>query len=162
MPQARGVAVDGTVGSCFDNAAEAFFSTLEHEVLSRHHFPTNAQAREVVTTSRIAATRRLREDHGHPPGGRIKEAFTFSGEAQPRPRSGSAVRPRRRTRLPHNRRGRCHPARRRISASSPSPMGPSASAALCQVFRSNAAPCRAIASLRAATQARSPSLYEMA
>lgn len=37
------------VGSCFDNAAaEAFFSTLEHEVLSRHHFTTRAQARAVV------------------------------------------------------------------------------------------------------------------
>jgi putative transposase len=40
----------GRVGSCFDNAAsEAFFSTLEHEVLSRHHFATKAQAREVIT-----------------------------------------------------------------------------------------------------------------
>jgi len=40
----------GRVGSCFDNdAAEAFFSTLEHEVLSRHHFTTKAQAREVIT-----------------------------------------------------------------------------------------------------------------
>ena len=40
----------GRVGSCFDNAAsEAFFSTLEHEVLSRHHFATKAQARAVVT-----------------------------------------------------------------------------------------------------------------
>jgi transposase InsO family protein len=39
----------GRVGSCFDNAAaEAFFSTLEHEVLSRHHFTTRAQARAVV------------------------------------------------------------------------------------------------------------------
>jgi putative transposase len=39
----------GTVGSCFDNAAvEAFFSTLEHEVLSRHHFTTKAYARQVV------------------------------------------------------------------------------------------------------------------
>lgn len=39
----------GRVGSCFDNAAaEAFFSTLEHEVLSRHHFTTKAQARAVV------------------------------------------------------------------------------------------------------------------
>jgi putative transposase len=37
------------VGSCFDNAAaEAFFSTLEHEVMSRHHFTTRAQARAVV------------------------------------------------------------------------------------------------------------------
>jgi putative transposase len=39
----------GRVGSCFDNAAaESFFSTLEHEVLSRQHFTTKAQAREVV------------------------------------------------------------------------------------------------------------------
>ena len=39
----------GRVGSCFDNAAaEAFFSTLEHEVLSRHHFTTKTQARAVV------------------------------------------------------------------------------------------------------------------
>jgi transposase InsO family protein len=37
-------------GQCFDNAAsEAFFSTLEHEVLSRHHFATKAQARDVIT-----------------------------------------------------------------------------------------------------------------
>ena len=41
----------GRVGSCFDNAAaEAFFSTLEHEVLSRHHFRTRAEARAVVVT----------------------------------------------------------------------------------------------------------------
>ena len=39
----------GRVGSCFDNAAaETFFSTLEHEVLSWHHFITKAQARQVV------------------------------------------------------------------------------------------------------------------
>lgn len=39
----------GRVGSCFDNAAaESFFSTLEHEVLSRHHFRTKAEARRVV------------------------------------------------------------------------------------------------------------------
>jgi putative transposase len=39
----------GRVDSCFDNAAaEAFFSTLEHEVLSRHHFTTNAHARQIV------------------------------------------------------------------------------------------------------------------
>ena len=29
-------------------AAESFFSTLEHEVLSRHHFTTRAEARAVV------------------------------------------------------------------------------------------------------------------
>ena len=46
----RGSAEPQVVGSCFDNAAcEAFFSTLEHEVLSRHHFATKAQAREVIT-----------------------------------------------------------------------------------------------------------------
>lgn len=39
----------GRVGSCFDNAAaESFFSTLEHEVLSRHHFRTKEDARKVV------------------------------------------------------------------------------------------------------------------
>jgi putative transposase len=39
----------GRVGSCFDNAAaESFFSTLEHEVLSRHHFTTKAEARKIV------------------------------------------------------------------------------------------------------------------
>ena len=41
----------GRVGSCFDNAAaESFFSTLEHEVLSRHHFSTREEAQEVVVT----------------------------------------------------------------------------------------------------------------
>jgi hypothetical protein len=41
----------GRVGSCFDNAAaESFFSTLEHEVLSRHHFTTREEARKVVVT----------------------------------------------------------------------------------------------------------------
>ena len=40
----------GRVGSCFDNAAaESFFSTLEWEVLSRHHFRTLDEAREVIT-----------------------------------------------------------------------------------------------------------------
>lgn len=39
----------GRIGSCFDNAAaESFFSTLEHEVLSRHVFATKAEAREIV------------------------------------------------------------------------------------------------------------------
>lgn len=39
----------GRVGSCFDNAAaEAFFSSLEWEVLSRHDFTTVNQAQAVV------------------------------------------------------------------------------------------------------------------
>jgi putative transposase len=39
----------GRVGSCFDNAAaEAFFSSLEWEVLSRHEFTSTAQARAAV------------------------------------------------------------------------------------------------------------------
>ena len=39
----------GRVGSCFDNAAaEAFFSSLEWEVLSRHDFGNTRQAQAVV------------------------------------------------------------------------------------------------------------------
>jgi transposase InsO family protein len=39
----------GRVGSCFDNAAaEAFFSSLEWEVLSRHEFATTTAAQAVV------------------------------------------------------------------------------------------------------------------
>jgi transposase InsO family protein len=39
----------GRVGSCFDNAAaEAFFSSLEWEVLSRHHFANTTAAQALV------------------------------------------------------------------------------------------------------------------
>lgn len=39
----------GRVGSALDNAAaESFFSTLEHELLSRRHFATRGQARREV------------------------------------------------------------------------------------------------------------------
>jgi putative transposase len=39
----------GRVGSCFDNAAaEAFFSSLEWEVLSRQDFVSTRQAQGVV------------------------------------------------------------------------------------------------------------------
>lgn len=39
----------GRVGSCFDNAAaESFFSTLEHELLSRHQFKTREEARRTT------------------------------------------------------------------------------------------------------------------
>ena len=41
----------GRVGSCFDNAAaEAFFSSLEWEVLSRHEFMNTGLAQAVVLT----------------------------------------------------------------------------------------------------------------
>jgi len=41
----------GRVGSCFDNAAaESFFSTLEHEVLSRYHFRTRGEAKQHIVS----------------------------------------------------------------------------------------------------------------
>jgi hypothetical protein len=75
-----------------DNAvSEAFFSTLEHEVLSRHHFATRAQARAVVTAwchdfynvqRRHSSAGRARGDRCHPAGGSLKEASTLPGETQ--------------------------------------------------------------------------------
>ena len=39
----------GSVGDCFDNAmCESFFATLECELLERHRFPTQAEARVAV------------------------------------------------------------------------------------------------------------------
>jgi putative transposase len=39
----------GRVGSCFDNAvSESFHSTLEFELLRKHHFATRAEARQAV------------------------------------------------------------------------------------------------------------------
>jgi hypothetical protein len=82
----------GRVG--FDNAAaEAFFSTLEHEVLSRHHFTTKAHARQVVVAwcpdfynsrppaqlRRIDVAHPIRETRCRPTGRSIKEAFTTRG-----------------------------------------------------------------------------------
>ena len=92
----------GRVGSCFDNAAsEAFFSTLEHEVLSRHHFRTRAQGPRCrcplvsgllqrQTTAQlggVARPRRVRENRCHPTGRSLNEASTISGETQSTGRS---------------------------------------------------------------------------
>ena len=47
----------GRVGSCFDNAAaEAFFSSLEWEVLSRHAFVTLAKPKPWCSTGATAST----------------------------------------------------------------------------------------------------------
>lgn len=51
----------GRVGSCFDNAAsESFHSTLEFELLRKHHFATRAEARVAVAAyiDRYNRTRR--------------------------------------------------------------------------------------------------------
>ncbi len=54
----------GRVGSCFDNAAaESFFSTLEWEVLSRHHFRTKDQARRIINAW-VEEFYNLRRRHG--------------------------------------------------------------------------------------------------
>lgn len=40
----------GRTGSCFDNSvAEAWFSTLEWEVLRRHRFRTKDEARQIIS-----------------------------------------------------------------------------------------------------------------
>ena len=85
--------ISGKVGSCFDDAAsEAFFSTLSHEVLSRHHFRTRAEARAVVVRwcqdfynvkrGGVAGSGRVRENRCHPAGRSLNEASTISGETQ--------------------------------------------------------------------------------
>jgi hypothetical protein len=89
------------VRSAADNAAaEAFFSTLEHEVLSRHHFTTKAHARRVVVAwcqdfyntrtqtqlSGIDVADPIRETRCRPTGRSLREAFTIPGEAQRSPK----------------------------------------------------------------------------
>lgn len=55
----------GRTGSCFDNAAaETFFSTLDHEVLSRHHFKTRDEAQRIVVTWVVDFYNRRRR-HSH-------------------------------------------------------------------------------------------------
>jgi hypothetical protein len=69
---------------------------LEHEVLSRHHFTTKAQARTVVVAwcqdfynpqtptqlGRIDAADPIRETRCRPTGRSVREAFTIRGKAQ--------------------------------------------------------------------------------
>src|SRR6516162_2800228 len=97
MPKARGTAIHGTRWVVLrqrrfrgiflhPRTRGAVPAPLRHEgkgprghhrlVLRLLQHPTSAQL------GRVATTRRLREDRDHPTGGRIKEASTFSGEAQ--------------------------------------------------------------------------------
>ena len=83
----------GSVGSCFDNAAaESFFATLEHEVLSRHHFTTKAQARRrprlvprvlqhptPTQFGGVDVTDRVREDRRRPTGRGIRNTPRLEG-----------------------------------------------------------------------------------
>jgi transposase InsO family protein len=85
----------GRVGSCFDNAAaESFFSTLEHEVLSRHHFTTKAESADrraglvprvlqhqtPAQLSGVDVTQRVREDRRRPTGRGIRNPPRFEGK----------------------------------------------------------------------------------
>ena len=88
----------GRVGSCFDNAAaEAFFSSLEWEVLSRHEFTDTAPGpgRRAGLVLRVLQPRppaqlgghdepdQLREHRRGPrPGSRIEKPSTIRGEPQ--------------------------------------------------------------------------------
>src|SRR4029078_10196174 len=87
----------GRVGSCFDNAAsEAFFSPLEHEVLSPQHFrhprrvprcrrplvPGLLQRQTTAQLGGVTGSGRVRENRCHPAGRSLNEASTISGETQ--------------------------------------------------------------------------------
>ena len=89
----------GRVGSCFDNAAaEAFFSSLEWEVLSRHQFRPRPRRQVVLpwcydfynhppTQQRPDADpHRLREPTPTTGRGRIEKSSTIRGESQRVPR----------------------------------------------------------------------------
>src|SRR5690606_15415361 len=79
-------------------AAEAFFSSLEWEVLARHEFTTTDQARAVVfdwcygfynhqrrhSSAGMKSPDQLREHRCYRPGSRITEPSTIPGEPQPR------------------------------------------------------------------------------
>ncbi len=73
----------GRVGSCFDNAAaEAFFSSLDWEVLSRHQFATTAQARATVIDWCYGF-------YNHQPAQRRRRPVTDQlRDRRPQPRSG--------------------------------------------------------------------------
>ena len=119
----------GRVGSCFGNAAaEAFFSTLEHEVLSRHHFTTKAQARHVVvawcqdcyntrrrhSSAKLMSPITIRETCRGPTGRGIRMPPRFQGKPNPEieTRRPVAPSPRRQTTSPGIHR---HPPTRRLT-----------------------------------------------
>ena len=94
----------GRVGSCFDNAAaEAFFSSLEWEVLSRHQLtdPDHARSCRAALVLRLlqppqtaqqrpnAEPHRLREPDRRPTGRGLREVLHDSGGSAPR--GGSAA-----------------------------------------------------------------------
>lgn len=74
----------GRVASALDNAAaESFFSTLEHEVLSRHHFATKDQARRVVAGWIDAFYNRARRHSTLAMTSPIEFEFAAAATAQP-------------------------------------------------------------------------------
>ena len=126
----------GRVGSCFDNAAaEAFFSSLEWEVLSRHDFADTRQAQAVVLDwclgfynhdrrqrSGHDEPDQLRDHRGHRPGSRIRKPSTIRGEphcsrSRPLLARHRNSRHRRRPRTQH--RGTRHQRHHRVRAQTP-------------------------------------------
>ena len=86
----------------FNNAAaEAFFSTLEHELLSRQHFTTKAQTRQVVvawcqdfynsrrrhSSAALMSPIQYERLAADQPAATYREAFTIRGEARGRSRA---------------------------------------------------------------------------
>ncbi len=74
----------GRTGSCFDNsAAESLFSTLEWEVLSRHHFATREEARQIISAwvEEFYNPRRRHSSAGMKPPIQYEESLTIKAIA---------------------------------------------------------------------------------